>query len=437
MSLTTWKALEGLKLPCALRLAAQLASFTRKAGETLMLSDIEHACIMNHLRVLLGRADFAYGYFENKPGEIFHAPAYKSWPSIINLIQGVCGHGLSPKNFVVCNSTLKSPATMMCMGMLEYFYAINEFKGTPVSQRPLEEDEIYDVEDRDRDGEVQAAYKRAQTIRFIPIDPTLVLDREYLARCANPQTGEVPGVDVISGNATHIHRLYMAAAYRRAGYRGAFLGHTTQGPGMILNHGHSIAALLVSSQGRVLAIAENMKARNETFHAEVNLVQAYMSKFDSFVQGREGVVAVYTTLKPCKMCAAMIAHAFPCCKVIYAQDDPGTHAEHLDKPTLGMHQLSQMGASVKSLQMYDSYDVIGKKTGEVAQALDSTWQAHKETSKFKGLTNALDTTKSANQMLAASYSLERKLKKYAQGKEVKHPDVVKVLNHLQPMLERL
>ncbi|WP_321935208.1 Bd3614 family nucleic acid deaminase [Paraburkholderia sp. J8-2] len=400
-----------------------------------MLSDIEHACIMNHLRDLLGSANIAYGYFESTPDEIFYAPAYKSWPPIINLIQGVCDRKLSPKNFVVCNSTLKSPATMMCLGMLEYFYAINQFKNTPVSLRSLEEDEIYDVEDPDRDGAVKAAYKRAQTVRFTAIDPKLVLDRPYLAGCANPKTGEIPVVDVISGNATHVHRLYMAAAYRRAGFRGAMLGHTSQGAGMIKDHGHSIAALLVSSQGRVLAIAENMKAKNETYHAEVNLVQAYMSKFDSFAQGREGVVAIYTTLKPCKMCAAMIAHAFPYCKVIFAQDDPGTHAQHLDKPTLGMHQLSQMGPTIKSLQMYDWG--TGQKTGEIAQALDSTWQTHKATSKYQGMTNALDTTKSGNQMLAASYSIDRKLKRYEQGKNVKHPEVLRVLQHLQPMLERL
>ncbi|MEX3691393.1 Bd3614 family nucleic acid deaminase [Paraburkholderia sp. BR14263] len=402
-----------------------------------MLSDIEHACIMNHLRILLGRADFAYGYFERTPGEIFYATEYKLWPPIVNLIQGLCGRGFSPKNFVVCNSTSNSPATMMCMGMLEYFCAIYRFNDTPVSLISLEEDEIQEVEDPDSDGAVQDAYKRVLTTRFTPFDPKLVLDRDYLSRCANPETGAVPGVDVISGNATHIHRLYMAAAYRRAGHRGYFLGHPADGVGKILDHGHSIAALLVNSQGRVLAIAENMKASNATYHAEVNLVQAYMSKFNSLQKGREGVVAIYTTLKPCKMCAAMIAHAFPYCKVIFSQDDPGTHAEDVDTPALGMHQLSQMGPTVKTLQMYDPNQMTGKKTGEIAQALDSTWQKHRATSEFKGLTNALDTRTAGYQMLSAALSIDRKLQRYAQGKSVKHPEVVKVLKHLQPMLEKL
>ncbi|MEX3953926.1 hypothetical protein AB4Y40_40310 [Paraburkholderia sp. EG287B] len=54
-----------------------------------MLSAIECACIMNHLRVRLHCEEFAYKYFKGKESEIYVATVQKSRPAIANLIQGV------------------------------------------------------------------------------------------------------------------------------------------------------------------------------------------------------------------------------------------------------------------------------------------------------------------------------------------------------------
>ncbi|MEN0060065.1 MAG: Bd3614 family nucleic acid deaminase [Bdellovibrio sp.] len=64
-----------------------------------------------------------------------------------------------------------------------------------------------------------------------------------------------------------------------------------------------IAAVLTDRDGKILGWGVNSNSRNKTLHAEINLVQSCFS-------GRKIPVGakLYSTHKPCKMCAGMLYH---------------------------------------------------------------------------------------------------------------------------------
>jgi tRNA(Arg) A34 adenosine deaminase TadA len=86
-----------------------------------------------------------------------------------------------------------------------------------------------------------------------------------------------------------------------------------------------IAALLVSSENEFLSAAINTNSKNRTLHAEMNLIASL--KDQRIPEGAR----LFTTLKPCKMCAGMIhdsAQDLASLKILYAEDDPGTHGRN-------------------------------------------------------------------------------------------------------------
>jgi tRNA(Arg) A34 adenosine deaminase TadA len=93
-----------------------------------------------------------------------------------------------------------------------------------------------------------------------------------------------------------------------------------------------VAAVLVSREGKLLDRALNMNATNKTLHAELNLVQSFYRKFGrEFGSKLPAGSKLFTTLKPCKMCAGMLfdaAEDMRSFEVIYAEDDPGTNARN-------------------------------------------------------------------------------------------------------------
>jgi tRNA(Arg) A34 adenosine deaminase TadA len=88
----------------------------------------------------------------------------------------------------------------------------------------------------------------------------------------------------------------------------------------------AIAAILVAPDGVVLSWAVNSNAKNKTQHAEVNALQKYYTKYKmALPRGTR----LYSTLKPCRMCAAMMwqmAEDFRSIKVYYAEFDSGPNA---------------------------------------------------------------------------------------------------------------
>jgi tRNA(Arg) A34 adenosine deaminase TadA len=86
-----------------------------------------------------------------------------------------------------------------------------------------------------------------------------------------------------------------------------------------------IAALLVSRENTLLGADINTNAKNRTLHAEMNLISHLTD------QKIPAGARLFTTLKPCRMCAGMIhdsASDLASLRVIFAEDDPGTHGRN-------------------------------------------------------------------------------------------------------------
>lgn len=89
-----------------------------------------------------------------------------------------------------------------------------------------------------------------------------------------------------------------------------------------------IAALLLDSSGKVLSYGINSNSKNKTLHAEVNLLQRLFREFKSKIP--KGAV-LYSTHKPCKMCAGMIYHWSEdplSVKVYYSVEETGALSRH-------------------------------------------------------------------------------------------------------------
>lgn len=69
------------------------------------------------------------------------------------------------------------------------------------------------------------------------------------------------------------------------------------------DYDREIAAILIAADGKVLSYGVNSNSINKTLHAEVNLVQRY---FRDHGQKIPAGAVLYSTHKPCKMCAGMI-----------------------------------------------------------------------------------------------------------------------------------
>lgn len=96
------------------------------------------------------------------------------------------------------------------------------------------------------------------------------------------------------------------------------------------DYDRDIACLLVDSTGEILAYGLNSNSKNKTLHAEVNMVQRYYrEKGLKLPAGAK----LYTTRKPCKMCAGMI-HDWcenpAALEIYYLEDDKSSQNTVLD-----------------------------------------------------------------------------------------------------------
>lgn len=69
------------------------------------------------------------------------------------------------------------------------------------------------------------------------------------------------------------------------------------------DYDRGIAALMFGADGGLLGFGLNSNSKNKTLHAEVNMVQRYFQETGSLLP--KGT-RIYSTHKPCKMCAGMI-----------------------------------------------------------------------------------------------------------------------------------
>lgn len=104
------------------------------------------------------------------------------------------------------------------------------------------------------------------------------------------------------------------------------------------DYDRDIAAFLVDPNGTVLSYGVNSNSKNKTLHAEVNLLQRLFKESQEKIP--EGAT-LYSTHKPCKMCAGMIYHwsAHPeSLKVYYAIEEAGGLSR---QTVLDRHQINK------------------------------------------------------------------------------------------------
>ncbi|APJ04687.1 Bd3614 family nucleic acid deaminase [Silvanigrella aquatica] len=104
-----------------------------------------------------------------------------------------------------------------------------------------------------------------------------------------------------------------------------------------------IACILVSEESKILAVGLNENSKNKTQHAEVNLIQSF---YQTFKKPLPKNTTLYTTRKPCKMCAGMIwtcTEDIKLLKVFFLHDDPGSMAKYtvLNRGTLERKRAAQ------------------------------------------------------------------------------------------------
>jgi tRNA(Arg) A34 adenosine deaminase TadA len=147
-----------------------------------------------------------------------------------------------------------------------------------------------------------------------------------------------------------VHRLYMMAAFTLNG------GDTRQEAG-------NVSAILADASGRIIGWGRNLRGFNSTLHAEVNLIQGlYANRPSDYARSLNGAV-LYTTLKPCIMCAGMIHRAGKGkIEVIFGQDDKGLDAQGTKLDITRQNWL--LGSKEKAIFMPDSEKPLSKALEE-------------------------------------------------------------------------
>ena len=250
-------------------------------------------------------------------------------------------------------------------------------------------------------------------------------DSSPLREFADAEGGPEPAV-IFGGRAVGAHtldRLYMMATFALVASRfiRKYQGHENA----------NIGALLVSPVGKILAWSVNTKEHNSTCHAEVNLLQGcFRHSPGTSLDGAR----LYTTLKPCRMCAGMIRHAGGgLVHVLYGQGDPGVDAQNTVLDGTGrLHPLDGSSPDTKAVMT-----VLRTPEGVTEKAnLLTRLEEEREARKAEGaIAQTLSLRGSKVLMRGAVRGMEGKLRKYA-APEGGNANVRRALAHIEPFLTR-
>ncbi|BBH54174.1 Bd3614 family nucleic acid deaminase [Fluviispira sanaruensis] len=108
-----------------------------------------------------------------------------------------------------------------------------------------------------------------------------------------------------------------------------------------------VACLLIDSNRNILSFGLNENSKNKTLHAEINMIQKFYNQFRQAIPKGS---SIYTTLKPCKMCAGMIWHCaenISDFKVYFLNDDPGSMAK---STVLNCNSIERLRAAKSELE---------------------------------------------------------------------------------------
>jgi tRNA(Arg) A34 adenosine deaminase TadA len=286
--------------------------------------------------------------------------------------------------------------------------ALNNVVLTKVNRRPYDGDledfgviNVVAVSERFPEGR-WAMYSPLADFRVSPIGPD-------------------PGVAVGSAAPEQepVESLYMLATYSLVAGRIAAL--KSEGKG-------NIGAILVSRLGKLLGWGLKDQTRNSTDHAEVNCLQSYW--WWNHLPVPDGA-RLYTTLKPCRMCAGMIKHfGRDQVKVIYGQEDYGPDAEKTVLKTGRDAWLLGSGGISSPIQL--EVPEIGRRA--MSELLHQVRKAYSD----RPIATALASEEAESLILDAALLLERELDRYSprgvsQMTSI-NTSVFRVIDHLGPFL---
>lgn len=296
-----------------------------------------------------GLNNVSFCYDINAPHKIYYASSTEpNYPSIINLMQGITELG-TIGDYSSWYLFTKQSSNPMAIGMLDYLSRHKKLK-TPsmlrlhnvkISWEQSASNAIPIVYRQDKSGSKPEQLQLA-AINYSRDNTRL---NNFAAFIPNTQ----PNVSLYNNThndaSTHtLHRLYMMAAYglvQARNYNGNVNNKSVGG-------GYKVGALLVSDAGQILACGLNTSYVGFTLHAEVNMLQSYIAKNGAPPNN----CRIYTTLKPCEMCAGMIAHFCNNAVVYYSQNDPGANNTFLDIGTNGCVQYQLDDRNSKALRPY-------------------------------------------------------------------------------------
>ncbi|QDK39268.1 Bd3614 family nucleic acid deaminase [Bdellovibrio sp. NC01] len=251
-----------------------------------------------HLAFLLAKPGFELAFVEHKERVFFalypkNAAAAPS-SAVVKLLQGLFDQHVDHSFFILRNRIFATAAlSEMCTGMVKV-----------VAKRATG-----NILARDHALEI--------TSQLIQIGEAK--DSLYPVSHLNLEN-QVSVVDVEKYFGAHRadgnHQSYLMAATRLA-------KNIARGD-VLHDYDRDIAALLVSRDGQLLGFGLNSNSKNKTLHAEVNLLQRY---FKEHGHGIPEDAILYSTHKPCKMCAGMIYQASgrsQRLQVIYLHEEDGS-----------------------------------------------------------------------------------------------------------------
>jgi tRNA(Arg) A34 adenosine deaminase TadA len=233
-----------------------------------------------------------------------------------------------------------------------------------------------------------------------------------------------------------VHRLYMAAAF-------ALVNHRFK---LTSANGYNIGAILVSGKGQILSYGLNISNEQFFVHAELMAIYQYFRGTGKVTLPPD--CRLYTTLKPCKMCAAYIVGRLPArpagFKIFYGHRDNG---EAASDTVLDRLNTSQRGPEVsvligsdgsKPLRSYVETEYVASQKeahlhwGDAAYELSKVQYSQKE----RGIVIQL-ATKAPAEFPKITNSLLRKRHKYSDDLVGANANVRKALGHILDFLETL
>lgn len=230
-----------------------------------------------HIASLLARPGQDVAFVEHN-GTLYysHAPMEKKGPSsaIVILLQNIFDQFIDHSFFILRNRLLTTAAlSEMDRGMIKVvgkratdnIVPQNHETEIPLSELPTHLQEVRDLTTQSPHLSSMNSWPQSEVTKHLPAKAP-ASQQEYL-QAAFALAKEVPRGEVLH------------------------------------DYDRGIAALMFSVTGELIGFGLNSNSKNKTFHAEVNMVQKYFRETGKLIP--KGA-RIYSTHKPCKMCAGMI-----------------------------------------------------------------------------------------------------------------------------------